>query len=335
MDYISDEKGTEEQNNIFVLPDTLLVRILSELSMKDILKLRLVSRSFYNFIHENYHLLDRKCVHSVWIKYDKNCEEYPISVDLLFVDYWDYEVHDQYYMENIEIQSVEEFSRIFKMFDMRDLNLLDVSVADNLDIFSVLNKSFQTGTKIENLRISKFAEKDFKSSRTFFEKLSSVKKLYIENICVPSTGEKDVYSLFSLPAFKTLKDLSIFEWQKTEVLSGSFVTNLIRENPNLKDLHLQSTNIENSRSIIKNFLTTEYPHEAESKYGRNITVLDLFFGGDFERLFDNILRNDIRGLKNVRIVRYSYNVIFKSAIECKYCLKNRHTIEKKLVLHKI
>uniref|UniRef100_A0A0K0F5C3 F-box domain-containing protein n=1 Tax=Strongyloides venezuelensis TaxID=75913 RepID=A0A0K0F5C3_STRVS len=38
MESISDEKDTEEQSNIFVFPDSPLVRILSELSWTDMLK---------------------------------------------------------------------------------------------------------------------------------------------------------------------------------------------------------------------------------------------------------------------------------------------------------
>uniref|UniRef100_A0A0K0FGD3 F-box domain-containing protein n=1 Tax=Strongyloides venezuelensis TaxID=75913 RepID=A0A0K0FGD3_STRVS len=335
MDSDSDEKGTEEESNIFVLSDALLVRILAELSWKDILNVKLVSRSFYNFIHENYHQLTRRNVHIVQTFYwEKDLFNFRIMSGRVIEE--DSRVNPPFdYDKYIEKQSDEEVSRIFKMFDMRTLDTFNIPFVDDLDTFGIFNRYFQKGTNIGDLRITKLSEKNFTNFRMFLDKISSIKKLEIEHMCFPLTETKDVYSLLPISSLGTIETFVIFECPETRILSADIVTNFFRDNPNMKCLEVGSMNIEFLRSVFKEYFTMDQTRRMDGKCDFRKISLNLYCGGEFEHLRD-ILRNDLNKLKNVeevyeRMFPYEH-VIFGSVIDCKYCHNDMHVIVKYVAL---
>uniref|UniRef100_A0A0N5BT50 F-box domain-containing protein n=1 Tax=Strongyloides papillosus TaxID=174720 RepID=A0A0N5BT50_STREA len=342
MDSISGEKSTEEQNNIFALPDALLVRIFSELSWKDVLNARLVSRSFCNFIHENYHQLNRKEVYGAQVSYEKEDERHPFHLDLGF-----YDEEDEYlpefpspsYNKKIKFQTEGELSRFIKMFDIRSLAYFDVLVDDDdLDIFEIVSRFFQNGTKIHYFVACKLAEKHFNSFRTFINKLSSIKEPSIDHICSPSTEPKDILSDLSLASFDTIESFKIFECHETRILSIDMVTDLFRKNPNLTHLDIGSMNIEFLKSVFKEFFTMEQPRNMRCRSGYNPITLRLRYGGEFEHFIDT-LRQNLSELENVWEQRGnpapSRHAMFVSATDCKYCLQNKHQISRYAILWKV
>uniref|UniRef100_A0A0K0FZN6 FTH domain-containing protein n=1 Tax=Strongyloides venezuelensis TaxID=75913 RepID=A0A0K0FZN6_STRVS len=110
MDSISNKEITEEQKNKFVLSDKLPFHILSELSWKDILKPKLVELS------------------GVKILYVEDSEGYPFSVYSTFASIPDCESRKSSNQKHVEIERGDQMSRFLKMFDMRNLSLLDVYV---------------------------------------------------------------------------------------------------------------------------------------------------------------------------------------------------------------
>ena len=84
MNYSMEEERSEEQDYTPLLSDDAIFLILSELSWKDILNVKLVSRRFYGIIHEKYQQLNRRTVHGILIKYNKNYKSYPIRLDIIF-----------------------------------------------------------------------------------------------------------------------------------------------------------------------------------------------------------------------------------------------------------
>uniref|UniRef100_A0A0N5BVC2 F-box domain-containing protein n=2 Tax=Strongyloides papillosus TaxID=174720 RepID=A0A0N5BVC2_STREA len=339
MDPDSEDKGTEEQIDIFVLPDGPLIHILSQLSWKDLLIVRLVSRSFYNFIHENYGLLNRKKLKDVLIKYDENCEECPFSVKLsldtvrtLFLNPL---FNDFNMVKTISFQNDEEMSKFLKMFDIRDLHILKIPVVKNIDIFDVLSRSLQMGTKIEILDVCRLEEKDFTSFRRFIEKLSSINKLVIQHICSPSAEAKDILSDLSLSSFDTIESFKISECHETKILSIDMVTDLFRKNPDLTDLIIGSMNIEFLQIVFKEFFTMEQPLNMRCKNTHNAIFLKLHYGGEIKHLVE-ILSNVLRELENVQELDYSpepwRRATFVSSKDCKYCLKRKHKISKYVIL---
>uniref|UniRef100_A0A0N5CCV6 F-box domain-containing protein n=1 Tax=Strongyloides papillosus TaxID=174720 RepID=A0A0N5CCV6_STREA len=211
MDFTIEDEYFEVKDYTSILPDNVLLHILSELSWRDILNAKLLSKRFYSIIHKNYHRLERKKTLGVSIKYDENHNSHPFHVQLVFdceesVNFQD--IPFGTYMITNKIQSGEELISFLKMFDMSDINL-EVPIADNLDVFDIMNRSFQVGTEIRLLKIPKLMEKDFKGFRTFVRKLSSVSLLEIDHVCSSSTETKDVYELLSLSSFKATTSFTI------------------------------------------------------------------------------------------------------------------------------
>uniref|UniRef100_A0A0K0G320 F-box domain-containing protein n=1 Tax=Strongyloides venezuelensis TaxID=75913 RepID=A0A0K0G320_STRVS len=325
MNSISDEKSIEEQNNIFVLPDGLLVRILSELSWKDILNIKLVSRSFYNFIHENYHQLNRRETFEFEIRHNKYCRRYPFHLRRL----GKFPSREK----KVKIRSSKELSRYIKVFDTRNLWKLDVYVPDSLDIFDIMNRSFQAGTKICFLIIPKVVEKDFRSFRKFINKISSVKSLYIERIGTPSTEAKDVPSFLSLSTLNTTNYYGFSNCDVTKILSADVVNKFLKREINT--VTIGTKNIEFVTSVFKEYFTVKQPHKMKNECSCNKISFHLFFGGNFLHL-RNTLKNYLCEFGNVKeVINISDFIIFESIVDCKYCLKNRHTIKRELILHKI
>uniref|UniRef100_A0A0N5CCV7 F-box domain-containing protein n=1 Tax=Strongyloides papillosus TaxID=174720 RepID=A0A0N5CCV7_STREA len=329
MDFTIEDEYFEVKDDTSVLPDNVLAIILSKLSWKDILSAKLVSRRFYSIIHGNCQKLRRRRMESLMVEYNENHETSPFNIKMhLESGIKTYSLfYSSYYKEITNIQSDEELSSTLKLFDMRNLAKLHVPVADNLDIFGILNRSFQTGTKIDELIIFKLAEKDFSSFRTFVEKLSSVRSLSIEHICAPSTEAKDIFSLLSLSSFNTLNNFTIYECSKSKVLSGDIVAKLIRGNPNLFILEVGPMDVKNSRSILKSFVITEQPHRMKYEYERADTLLVLYYGGDFKQLGD-IFRNDFNELEDIEKINESYfsenSADLEFNVDCRYCLNNNH-----------
>uniref|UniRef100_A0A0K0G318 F-box domain-containing protein n=1 Tax=Strongyloides venezuelensis TaxID=75913 RepID=A0A0K0G318_STRVS len=343
MDSTPDEKDTEEQNNIFVLPDGPLVRILSELSWKDILNIKLVSRSFYNFIHENYHQLNRRKITEVYVKYEENCKSFPFQVTLTFNEYsyeryWSLYVLSSDHIKTINIQNGEKLSYFFKMFDMTKLKKLIVPVVNNIDIFDILSRSFQTRTAIDILDVSKVAEKDFRSFQTFIEKCSSFRSICIKHLCAPSTEHEEIYSFLYWLSLKTTRNFEIIECPITKVFAADNVTKLLRENLSLKSLKIGSSNIEFIESISKEFFMMEQPRKINCKKDNIIYIHITYCGKKFKHLCD-ILRKDYGEFKNFEniycFLNFPYFARLESRSYCKYCVDDKHRITRILFIRNL
>uniref|UniRef100_A0A0N5CCV4 F-box domain-containing protein n=1 Tax=Strongyloides papillosus TaxID=174720 RepID=A0A0N5CCV4_STREA len=317
MDSSSDEKLSEAQNGIFTLPDDVFSLILPRLSWKDIRRLKRTSRGFYNVIHRNYHLINKRSVCCVQIKYDEDDERHPLILRMGFrserrgdarvISHLYDEVVvlptisillNFFFQKTIHIQNGEELYRCLKMFDMRDLALLYVPVADNIDIFGILNKPFQKGTKIKSLEIAKLEEKDFTSFRTFVEKLSLINRITIEHVCVSTTEVKDIDWLLPLSSFTSFEYFYIFECHETRILTTDMFVKLLRNNPSLTFLRIGSVNIELLKNVFKEYFKVEQPRRTNNKCGSSEMSLGLYFDGEIEHL-SGILRNCLSELENV------------------------------------
>uniref|UniRef100_A0A0N5CGU0 F-box domain-containing protein n=1 Tax=Strongyloides papillosus TaxID=174720 RepID=A0A0N5CGU0_STREA len=248
-------------------------------------------------------------------------------------------IQNRYNEKSAYFECDQDLSRFLKMSDMRDLDYLHVSgISDNMNIFGILNRSFQIGTKTGVLSISKLSNKDCPSFRTFIRKFLSVKEIVIRHICAPLMGSEDVCSLLSsLSSLNTIEYIKIFECHNTIILSADFVVNLLKNNPNIMYLDIGSSNIEFSESILKEFFTMEQPHIMENECNNNEITLALYFGGELKKIHD-ILRKDLSKIENV-MKEVTSNVLFPeeykvyvSKLDCKYCLKNRHKIMRRVVV---
>uniref|UniRef100_A0A0K0G317 F-box domain-containing protein n=1 Tax=Strongyloides venezuelensis TaxID=75913 RepID=A0A0K0G317_STRVS len=344
MDSISEEKETEEHNNIFVLPDVLLICILSKLSWREILNLRLVSRSFYNFIHENYHQLNRRKITEVYVKYEENCGSFPFHVtfrfgkSFLLNKFLKNQLDEEF--KTINIQNGEKLSYFFKMFDMTKLKILSVPAANNIDIFNILSRSFQTRIAINILVVSKVAEKDFRSFQTFIEKCSSFKSIFINHLCAPSTGHEEINSFLYWLSLINTRNFEIIECPITKVLTADTVTKLLEGNPNLKSLKINPSNIEFLEGIFKEFFMMEQPRKMNCKNDNSEIFLTIYSDMKDEHLCDS-LGKDFGELKNVKniycSIKFSYFAQFEYKSDCKYCVEDEHTITRRLLFlrHKI
>uniref|UniRef100_A0A0N5CGT8 F-box domain-containing protein n=1 Tax=Strongyloides papillosus TaxID=174720 RepID=A0A0N5CGT8_STREA len=347
MDFSIKEEYFEVQDEISDLPDDVLVIILSKLSWEDVNTIKLVSRRFYGIVHRNYHRLERRMVRDFSIKYNEYCGRCPFHLQISFKSVGDRNsgVIQYGFPKSINIQSVGELTGFLKMFDMRKLRRFLVPAAGNLDVFSILGGLFQVGTKIRFLEIPKLAEKDFGSFQTFIEKISWVGFLTIKHLCAPSTEPRDVYSFLSLSSFKTIKFFEIRECNRTKILSPDFVTKLLRNSPDIRILDIGSMNIEFLEGAFKEFFGVEELPKMESECNLLCEkILFLRFNGEIEHLH-GILKNVLSELRNEKEVTvtpdYSSSfysdlqpyAIFESNVDCKNCLKNRHTITRKVFLH--
>uniref|UniRef100_A0A0K0FGD4 F-box domain-containing protein n=1 Tax=Strongyloides venezuelensis TaxID=75913 RepID=A0A0K0FGD4_STRVS len=338
MDSSTKEECSEAQNDIFILPVYILSLILTKLSRTDILNVKLVSRGFYNIIHENYHLLDRRKVRCVHIEYDKRYGRHPFCLKMAFGNVIGENLHIINYRHNEKsayFECDEGLSRFLKMFDIKHLDYLHVSsIDDNINIFGILNKFFQKGTKADVLSISKLSEKDLTSFLTFIRKFASVRQITLNHICAPSMGTKDVCSLFSsLSSFNTIKYFRIVECHKTMILSTDFVINLLRNNPNIKHLDVGSCNINFLGNVFKEFFVMKQPRIMKNECDNIETILVLFFGCELKQL-DDILRKDFSFTENAIEEVLSEEIFsrefkeYESKLYCRYCPKNRHEINR-------
>uniref|UniRef100_A0A0N5BPJ7 F-box domain-containing protein n=1 Tax=Strongyloides papillosus TaxID=174720 RepID=A0A0N5BPJ7_STREA len=336
IDSSTEEERSEVQDDTSVLSDDVLLLIFLELSWEDINNIKFVSRRFYGIVNRNYHRLERRRVRRVSIEYDKNSGSHPFHVLMAFHGVDLPEVLRDFYTKATSFQSVEELTGFLKMLDMKNLDEFIAPFADNLDIFSILERVFEIGTNINKLVIPELMEKDFESFKTLIEKLSSIETFIIEHICSASTEEKDVYSLLSLSSLNNIQYFQIGECNKTKILSGDIVAKLLRNNLNIETLSIGSMNTEFLKSAFKKFFTADQPRKMESECHHYELNLFLSVRGEFENLHD-ILSNDIGELENVEEVdvpddSYDSDVpelaVFESIADCKNCPKNRHTIRR-------
>uniref|UniRef100_A0A0K0FGD5 F-box domain-containing protein n=1 Tax=Strongyloides venezuelensis TaxID=75913 RepID=A0A0K0FGD5_STRVS len=341
MDFSIEEEYFEVKGDIYVLPDDIIVIILSKLSWEEVNIIKLVSRKFYDIVHRNYHRLERKKVDMLTIEYNE-MESYPFHIDMVLkiVEFWNLRTIGLHNRKITTFQSGEKLAGFLKMFDMRDLHECNIYVTGNIDIFSILEGIFQKGTKINMLMSPKIKEKDFISFGTFIKKLSSVKCIVIKHICPSLAGAGSVFSLLSSTSFNTIKVLEIHGCDRTKILPTDFFTNLIKINPTLRELGVGSMNIEFLESAFKEFFAMNQPHQMESECGYSKVKFFLFFEGNIKHLH-NILRNNVSKLNNVAEVDISSGqdyphflgfAKFEAHEDCKNCLNNRHKITKSAYL---
>uniref|UniRef100_A0A0N5CCV9 F-box domain-containing protein n=1 Tax=Strongyloides papillosus TaxID=174720 RepID=A0A0N5CCV9_STREA len=332
MDSNTDEKRSETENYIFILPDVLLVRILSELSWKDILNVRAVSRSFYNFIYENYYQLNRREVYQVRIFYAKDFESCPFELDLKFDSIRNYKsTNSNSWVKSIGIQSDEKLSSLLKIFDMRNLEYLSMEVDCNIDIFGIINRSFQEGTKIEDLIIYGLSEKNLTSFKTFIDKLLLVEDFSILNICYHSTESKDVNPLSFIQSLNITRSFLLYECNETRILSTDMVNNFLRRNPSVERFTIGSGNSEFMRNLFKEHFMLEQPHTIDNNLScKKLRIRLEFYVSEYKQL-SNILENDLYERENVQEVISIQNFPEYSKIEsviyCRHCPKDKHKIE--------
>uniref|UniRef100_A0A0N5B5D3 F-box domain-containing protein n=1 Tax=Strongyloides papillosus TaxID=174720 RepID=A0A0N5B5D3_STREA len=345
MDFNIEDEYFDVEDDTSVLPDDVLVIIFKELSLEDIKVVKQVSKRFYGIVHRNYHKLNRRKVLSAKIEYDERCDNHPFLVHMNFYsenssDYL-FEEIKLFYEKSTKIQSVDELTGFLRMFDLRKLDLLILPVADNLDLFGIMEGVLEIGTKVNDLVIKKLAENDFGSFRTFIEKLSRLEVLCIYHLCAPSTGQKDVFSLLSLTSFNTIYCLMIFECNKTKILASDFVVKFIRNSPSLMAIDIGSYNIEFLWSLSKEYFTMEQPRQMENECSHNKIHLNLIVYSEIERLYNN-LTNDFGELECVveeEMISFNLNreniplYIFGSKSDCSNCLKNRHRIKKYVAIY--
>uniref|UniRef100_A0A0N5CGT9 F-box domain-containing protein n=1 Tax=Strongyloides papillosus TaxID=174720 RepID=A0A0N5CGT9_STREA len=334
MNFSIEEEYFEEKDYISDLPDDVLAIIFSNLSWKDILCARIVSRGFYNVINKNYHKLERRKVEDLWINYKKNSDSHPIHVKMSFYsgDFRDVPMASN--TKKTDIQDDQELLRFLKIFDMKNLGYLEVYGSCDPCIFDILNRSLPIGTNIGELFIFKLEEKSFNSFRLFVEKHSSIENLSIVNIYSSSKGVEDIYSRLSLSSLRSMKAFTNFYTAGKEVLLTDLVIKLLRMNPNIEYLNIGETNnIEFVKSILKKYFTMEQPHKMQNECGYNETTLYIKFNGMFYFLL-LILREELKELGNVGECIYERGIcsVFISILNCKYCLKNKHIITRRVVL---
>uniref|UniRef100_A0A0N5B5D5 F-box domain-containing protein n=1 Tax=Strongyloides papillosus TaxID=174720 RepID=A0A0N5B5D5_STREA len=331
MDFSIEEEYFEVKDDTAVLPDDIMVIIFKELSLEDIKVVKQVSKRFYGIVHENYHKLERRKVHELSIEYDET-DSYPFHINVTFrliinLNSGGALISD--YKRQGSFENSRELSSFLNTVDLRNIGNLDLPFADNIDIFGILNGSFQEGTNIGHMSILKLAEKDFTSFLNFIGKLSSIKGFNIAHLCSSSTEAKDFLSLLSLPSFGSIEFLGVVECPETKILSADFVTKLLEKNSSMKSLNFGSMNIELLESIFKEHFKVEQPCNMENECDYNQITVNLFYGGDIEYLCD-IFRNCLNELENVEEAINSQNlrnyVEFGSNVDCKNCLEKAHKI---------
>uniref|UniRef100_A0A0N5B5D4 F-box domain-containing protein n=1 Tax=Strongyloides papillosus TaxID=174720 RepID=A0A0N5B5D4_STREA len=341
MDFTIEEEYFEVNDDTPILPDDVLVIILSKLSWKEINIAKHVSRRFYNIINEKYHQLNRRKACCVAIKYDKNNDGHPFHVEMNLYRENSQVVSVAYYTKTTNIKSVGELSSFLKMFDMGNLFDFYVYVADHLDIFGILEGVFKIGSNIKFLDIEELTEKDFGSFQKFIKKFTSVEHLNIGHICAPLTGPGDLYSLLSLSSLNTLESFDIYECNKTKILSSDIVSKLLINNPNLRSLTFGSMNCKFLESTSKEFSTVHQPSRMACKNRDRYIELILCSHGEIEHL-SNVIKESLGNLKNIEkfeTLRYLGISFFSEVIEikshvedCKKCLRGGHKIKKCLYL---
>uniref|UniRef100_A0A0K0FVK7 DUF4371 domain-containing protein n=1 Tax=Strongyloides venezuelensis TaxID=75913 RepID=A0A0K0FVK7_STRVS len=174
------------------------------------------------------------------IKYEKSCDNHLFHLEMTFYSVQDenLDVIPRYYKKTTNIQSGEEFSRFMNVFDINNLVSLFVLIVDSFDIFDILNRSSQIRVHIHCLKISKVAEKYFKSFIIFIEKFLSVEVLYIEHICSTSTEMKDAYLFLFLSSLYNINSFAISECCETKVLTIDMIVKLIEKNPEIGSMDI-------------------------------------------------------------------------------------------------
>uniref|UniRef100_A0A0K0G321 F-box domain-containing protein n=1 Tax=Strongyloides venezuelensis TaxID=75913 RepID=A0A0K0G321_STRVS len=295
-----EEEHFEEHDDLSLLPDEVLVIILSKLSWKDINKVKFVSKKFYGIIHKMYPRLERRKIHELSIRYNGDCRGYPffIKIGVIAVENVGSDVFRHCFRTINRFKSVEELSNFLKTADLRNLYKLNIPASGDIDIFVILNKSFKKGTNINSLNIGKLLEKDLDSFQIFIGKLSSVKDIHVKCIRLHSAEAKDVCLILSSLSSLNSNEVSyIRECNWTNILSSDMVIEFFKRS-NIEYLFIGTGNIEFVRSLFKEFFKKEKPRKMEEKCGYNQITLRIKFNCDCEFLQD-ILRNSLSEVKNV------------------------------------
>uniref|UniRef100_A0A0K0FZN4 Uncharacterized protein n=1 Tax=Strongyloides venezuelensis TaxID=75913 RepID=A0A0K0FZN4_STRVS len=97
----------------------------------------------------------------------EDSEGCPFSVYSTFASIPDCESRKSNNQKHAEFESGEQIFRFLKMFNMRNIDYLSMKVNDNIDIFGIINKSFQKATKNGDLNIANLPETDITSFKKF------------------------------------------------------------------------------------------------------------------------------------------------------------------------
>uniref|UniRef100_A0A0N5CCV5 F-box domain-containing protein n=1 Tax=Strongyloides papillosus TaxID=174720 RepID=A0A0N5CCV5_STREA len=333
-----EEGDSEVQYDMSVLPDEVIGIILSKLSWKDINKVKFVSKKLYGMIHKNYHKLERKKVQELSIRYYGDCRRYPFFIKIGVMAWENVGSDVPRYGPRTRIERFkngEELSNFLKTADLRCLNKLNIPAARNIDIFTILNKSFQEGTNINTLNIVKLLEENLNSFQTFIGKLSSVREIVIKRVCFHSAGSEDnCLLLSSLLLLNGIERLSINECRKTNFLTADMVTRLFKNKLNLVSLNIETRSVEFVENVFKEFFKMEQPRKRDNKCDCNRVFLTIYFNGEYELLLD-ILRSNLNEVESVveeTDTSTPEDVSFASNVDCKYCLRNKHIFSRYFVV---
>uniref|UniRef100_A0A0N5C4V8 F-box domain-containing protein n=1 Tax=Strongyloides papillosus TaxID=174720 RepID=A0A0N5C4V8_STREA len=342
MDYSTEEGFSESQKDKLFLSDDAIFLILSKLSWEEILNARLISKKFDKIIRGRWHLLNRRKVFKINITYNKNCRSFPIRLLMLSSqlgnEYHPVILKFPSHKRTAEIRNGEDLSRYLKMFDTKNLCSLRVYVDDSRDIFNILNRSLQVGTKISGLHVSKLGDMNYMSFRAFVKKIPPITSLSFGQICFPSKKARNVNSFLSLPFLNTIEHFHIYDCNTTKIFSADTVTIFLRKIPNIESLVIESRNIKFLKSVFKKFFAVDQPRkiETECQYHEIDLTLRLndkfkYPSSRFERLC-NVMRNGLDKLQNVEEVSNTsllrYRAVFESIMNCEYCLRNKHKIKR-------
>uniref|UniRef100_A0A0N5BYW1 F-box domain-containing protein n=1 Tax=Strongyloides papillosus TaxID=174720 RepID=A0A0N5BYW1_STREA len=226
---ISDNNNSN--TSITSLPSEIVRMVLQKVDWKTIHNIRLVSKFFNDFVSSNIDNLPKPMMTSLSISSTHNPDG-KMYIEFLYLHEKEYiKVEDVYIpSENNEPRLPEMENLLIKM-DLTNVMHFEIVVTGETIIFDVLDRYLKFGTTVESLQINIQKCPSFKGFSRFIRKIRYVTYLWLNKLCFLS---QLIPLDFTLPMIDKLNNLCLVECECTKFFNPKMITNLYRNNKNLK-----------------------------------------------------------------------------------------------------
>uniref|UniRef100_A0A0N5BHU0 F-box domain-containing protein n=1 Tax=Strongyloides papillosus TaxID=174720 RepID=A0A0N5BHU0_STREA len=335
-------ESTEEKKDFVLppLPDDVMVKIFSNLSLGDLLKVKECCKRFSHLIEKFYYKMKREKAFRVIIGYDKPFVRSYFSFSMYVVRSGSVGCSLHGYSKR-SIDEDSELIRAIRMFKTDYICLFDIYGSDNSKIYQILSDCLKAGSGIGTITIDNFGKKALKTFYLFMNKLGYVKELKFKNVSLRDDKIDNPYNIMGLGNLKSLKKFALSESENTRFLNLDFFIQLLDNNPLLKNIDILTTNRTLIYDVIIKLAMDQYNHQHQEveevplSHGGacNHESVRITFGGPRNiYLFAKMLYESVPFLRGTLIgdVSYYSNDTYSGfgiMKKCEVCLKLYRSID--------
>uniref|UniRef100_A0A0K0EW19 F-box domain-containing protein n=1 Tax=Strongyloides venezuelensis TaxID=75913 RepID=A0A0K0EW19_STRVS len=318
---IVSEDSSKKLNIWSYLPNEMYVKIFSYIPLIYLCNVKMVCKKFNLIVENNNNQMLKMVANEVQV-FNSKKKKHLLKLHVKFIKSLNECNTPIYKKYKCNIRSRKEFIGRMRMFNLTNIQYLNITKCDKVEIFELLNECMKVNSNIYQMSIERLDDKNILYFKNFLKKFKSIKFLQIPHICTKIQAYED-YSYLQLLNIHDFENICLWECQNTRFLNSKFILDLYKNNPNLNYVRIHSNNNDLIKDIGVNFFSRqELNNDVMCNHTKMELVLDIRC--DITELL-NTIKNVYRSENNSNIrerqtiICYG-NAFIKVEKLCQICL---------------